>query len=148
LLDSAFPHSRENHENQNTEDHQGGCRLLFARCDKCHHRLLSRHRRHGLESTGICCARRSPSAFGKIRKSQGSFGKIVWLLPLIALALAGCSYDGSYRYECQDPKVFTDRKAHPECHRPLCEASGICTEDILGIDIYKQIMDQVDAAQK
>jgi len=72
----------------------------------------------------------------------------MWLLPLIALAIAGCSYDGSYRYDCQNPEVFSDRKAHPECHRPLCEASGICTEDILGVEIYKRIMDEVDAAQK
>lgn len=81
-------------------------------------------------------------------KSKGFFGKIVWLLPLIALAVTGCSYDGSYRYDCQNPEVFSDRKAHPECHKPLCESSGICTEDILGVEIYKRIMDEVDAAQK
>lgn len=72
---------------------------------------------------------------------------MIWLLPLIALAVAGCSYDGSYRYECQDPKVFTDIKVHPQCHKPLCEAGGICSEDLLGAEIYKRIMDQVNGQE-
>ncbi len=58
--------------------------------------------------------------------------------------MAGCGFDGAYRYECQDPKIFTDRKAHPECHKPICESSGICSEDLLGAEIYERIMAEID----
>lgn len=64
------------------------------------------------------------------------------MLVLILLSMTGCSYDGSFRYECQDPQIFLNTKAHPECHRPLCEANGICTEDILGVEVYERIMDE------
>ena len=144
LSASGFPHSREHHEGQNKENHQASRRILGESCDQCSDCLLLGHRQHGSEGFGIRRARRSLAAFDAVSESQRFFGKIIWLLPLIALAMAGCSFDGSYRYECQDPEIFIDRKAHPECHKPLCEASGICSEDILGAEIYKRIMDQVD----
>lgn len=144
LSASGFPHSREHHEGQNTKNNQASCRILGESCDQCSNRVLPGHRQHGSEGFGIRRARRSLAADHAVLESQRFFGKIIWLLPLIALAMAGCSFDGSYRYECQDPKIFSDREAHPECHKPLCEASGICSEDILGAEIYKRIMDQVD----
>lgn len=42
------------------------------------------------------------------------------------LLLAGCGYDGSYRYPCQDPANW--KKA--ECKPPVCTASGTCPEDV------------------
>lgn len=37
--------------------------------------------------------------------------------------LGGCSYDGGFRYPCQDPENWeTD-----PCRPPLCVASGTCT---------------------
>ena len=56
---------------------------------------------------------------------------------LIAIALSGtlmvllsaCSADSlnRYRYSCQDPQNW---KA-AECNPPECEASGLCTKDLL-----------------
>lgn len=144
LSASGFPHSREHHEDQNKENNQASGRILGESCDQCSDCLLLGHRQHGSKGFGISGAGRHLAAYLSLSQSQRSTRALIWLLPLIALALAGCSYDGSYRYECQDPKIFSDRKAHPECHKPLCEASGICSEDILGAEIYKRIMDQID----
>lgn len=144
LSASGFPHSREHHEGQNKENHQASRRILGESCHQCSDRLLLGHRQHGSEGFGIRRARGSLATYLSLSQSQRSTRALIWLLPLIALAMAGCSFDGSYRYECQDPKIFSDRQAHPECHKPLCEASGICSEDILGAEIYKRIMDQVD----
>jgi len=47
---------------------------------------------------------------------------------LAALLLSGCGYDGSYRYECQDPKNWEA----PECNPPVCVPSGTCTKDLIG----------------
>lgn len=141
---SGFLHSREHHESQNKENHQASCRILGESCNQCSDRLLLGHRQHGSEGFGISRARGSLAADLSLSQSQRSTRALIWLLPLIALAMAGCSFDGSYRYECQNPEIFSDREAHPECHKPLCEASGICSEDIVGAEIYKRIMDQVD----
>ena len=46
------------------------------------------------------------------------------------LAIAGCGYDGSYRYECQDPENWEAE----ECNPPLCLVDGNCTETLLGFD--------------
>lgn len=46
------------------------------------------------------------------------------------LFLAGCGYDGGYRYECQDPENW---KA-PECNPPICEVDGMCTKYLIGFD--------------
>lgn len=42
-------------------------------------------------------------------------------------AFAGCGYQGSYRYECQDPENWNA----PQCNPPVCEAAGTCTSDLL-----------------
>lgn len=44
--------------------------------------------------------------------------------------LASCGYDGSYRYECQDPENWNA----PECNPPLCKVDGACTEALLGFN--------------
>lgn len=49
---------------------------------------------------------------------------------VIAFLLAGCGYDGSYRYSCQDPQNWGKK----ECEPPLCEVDGNCTETLLGWD--------------
>lgn len=144
LSASGFPHSREHNESQDQKDHEASGRIMGQSCCKRSDRLLLGHRRHGHQGARICCARRSIAAHLSLSQSKRSTRALIWLLPLIALAMAGCSFDGSFRYDCQNPEIFTDIKAHPECHKPLCDASGICTEDLLGAEIYKRIMDQVD----
>lgn len=47
-----------------------------------------------------------------------------------AILLTGCGYDGSYRYECQDPENWEA----PECNPPICLVDDMCTEIILGFD--------------
>ena len=50
---------------------------------------------------------------------------------LLALSLTACTNPESlnrYRYPCQDPVNW--EKA--ECNPPVCEASGLCTKDLLG----------------
>lgn len=49
----------------------------------------------------------------------------------LAVSLTACNGPESlnrYRYPCQDPVNW--EKA--ECNPPVCEASGICTKDLLG----------------
>ena len=144
MSDSASQHSRENDEGQNKENNQATRRIMEQSCTQRSSRLLHGHRRHGSKGFGICRAGRSPASFGKMAQSKRFSRALIWLLPLVVLALAGCGFDGAYRYECQDPKIFTDRKAYPECHKPLCESSGICSEDLLGTEIYERIMAEVD----
>ena len=50
---------------------------------------------------------------------------------LLALSLTSCTNPeglNRYRYPCQDPVNW--EKA--ECKPPVCEASGLCTKDLLG----------------
>ena len=46
------------------------------------------------------------------------------------LAVAGCAFDGTYRYPCQDP----DNWDNTECKPPVCNVDGTCTETLLGFD--------------
>jgi hypothetical protein len=46
------------------------------------------------------------------------------------LLLSGCGYDGWVRYECQEYENWTK----PECNPPQCEATGVCTKDLITID--------------
>ena len=52
------------------------------------------------------------------------------LVTLLILPLAGCGYQGFYRYPCQNP----DNWNNAECKPPICEASGTCTKDMIKID--------------
>ena len=53
---------------------------------------------------------------------------------LLAFALAplmvACGYDGSYRYECQDPANWEE----DYCNPPACLVDGMCTENLIGFD--------------
>lgn len=51
-------------------------------------------------------------------------------IAVLALALAGCGYDGHYRYECQDPANW----GAEECNPPICKVDGACTESLLGFN--------------
>ena len=48
---------------------------------------------------------------------------------LLMVSLSACSADSlnRYRYSCQDPKNWENA----ECNPPECEASGLCTKDLL-----------------
>lgn len=46
------------------------------------------------------------------------------------LLLAGCGYEGHYRYECQDPENWEAE----ECNPPVCLVDGMCTETLLGFN--------------
>lgn len=48
----------------------------------------------------------------------------------LVVAVAGCGYDGSYRYECQDPENWEE----DYCNPPMCLVDGMCTETLLGFD--------------
>ena len=48
--------------------------------------------------------------------------------------LAGCGYDGHYRYDCQDPENWRAE----ECNPPICVADGNCTKDLIGFDWEEQ----------
>lgn len=54
----------------------------------------------------------------------------LFLSIILALTLTGCGYDGHYRYPCQDPVNWEA----PECNPPICDATGMCTKDLLGYD--------------
>ena len=56
--------------------------------------------------------------------------KLFILTTLGVVALAGCGYQGGYRYSCQDPENWESEKCNP----PLCLAAGECTKEILGFD--------------
>jgi hypothetical protein len=45
----------------------------------------------------------------------------------LCLVMAGCGYDGGYRYPCQDPVNWESA----ECNPPLCNASDFCTKDLI-----------------
>ena len=46
---------------------------------------------------------------------------------LLMLSLTGCDSLNRYRYPCQDPQNWKIA----ECNPPECEASGLCTKDLL-----------------
>ncbi|WJZ48431.1 hypothetical protein [Actinomycetia phage DSL-LC01] len=48
----------------------------------------------------------------------------------LVVAIAGCGYDGSYRYECQDPENWEE----DYCNPPICLVDGMCTETLIGFD--------------
>jgi hypothetical protein len=64
-----------------------------------------------------------------MRKVKASLAAVSAVL--LAISLTGCSNPeglNRYRYPCQDPVNW--EKA--ECNPPVCEASGLCTKDLLG----------------
>jgi hypothetical protein len=57
--------------------------------------------------------------------------KALLLATLGVVALSACGYQGSYRYECQDPENWEN----PECNPPMCNVNGDCWKDLVG---YKE----------
>jgi len=51
--------------------------------------------------------------------------KLTLAVALTAL-LSGCTYDGSYRYPCQDPANWETA----ECKPPVCTVNKTCPEDL------------------
>jgi len=51
--------------------------------------------------------------------------KLVLAVALTAL-LSGCTYDGSYRYPCQDPANWESA----ECKPPICDVNNTCPKDL------------------
>jgi len=58
-------------------------------------------------------------------------------LTLSGFLLAGCGYDGHYRYPCQDPANWEK----VECKPPLCTVAGACPEDLVGTDVINKTSD-------
>ena len=56
--------------------------------------------------------------------------KMKRLIFISSLLIAGCGYDGSYRYECQDPENWEAE----ECNPPMCKVDGACSKDLIGFD--------------
>lgn len=52
---------------------------------------------------------------------------------LMVFVLAGCGYDGHYRYPCQNPANWEKE----ECKPPICTADGACPEDLVIINESK-----------
>jgi len=52
------------------------------------------------------------------------------LIIATTLVLAGCGYDGHYRYGCQDPENWESE----ECNPPMCRVDGACSKDLIGFD--------------
>jgi len=67
---------------------------------------------------------------GKTRNYNKGMIKIAISMILGLLLLSGCSYQGSYRYECQDPANW----GATQCTPPECKATGQCTSDLIGFD--------------
>lgn len=61
------------------------------------------------------------------------------LIFISALLLAGCGYDGHYRYSCQDPENWDAA----ECNPPICKVDGACSEDLIGFNPNEVPVDAV-----
>ena len=57
---------------------------------------------------------------------------------LLLTLVSACGYDGSYRYECQDPENWDAKKCNP----PVCLVDGMCTETLLGFDPKEQQLEK------
>lgn len=68
------------------------------------------------------------------RMIKAAWGMITYG-PFVALAVAVALFaymiymagDGFYRYQCQDPAMWSDQ----QCLPPVCEASGTCTDYLI-----------------
>jgi len=52
---------------------------------------------------------------------------------ILTLMLSGCSFDGKFRYPCQDPANWEK----DECKPPICTVNGACPDDLVG-DLINQ----------
>lgn len=62
---------------------------------------------------------------------------------VLILTIAGCGYDGHYRYECQEPSNWDSE----ECNPPLCRVDGACSKDLIGFDPDEQVEEQTETPQ-
>lgn len=60
-------------------------------------------------------------------------------IALLGLMLAGCGYDGHYRYPCQDPANWENE----ECKPPICTVAGACPEDLVGTDVINGTSEEI-----
>ena len=60
---------------------------------------------------------------------NGKMKKLL-LAASLALILGSCGYEGYYRYECQDPNNWGNKKCNP----PECKVDGACSKDLIGFD--------------
>jgi hypothetical protein len=58
----------------------------------------------------------------------------IFLSCILVLTMSGCSYNGFYRYECQDPTNWDK----VECNVPICETSGTCSKDLVGKTVWDE----------
>lgn len=49
------------------------------------------------------------------------------LSAILMVSLTGCGLESRYRYSCQDPANWEKE----ECVPPACEASGVCSKDLV-----------------
>lgn len=64
------------------------------------------------------------------------------MLALSLLLVAGC--EDHYRYPCQDPANWNSE----ECQRPVCEAEGICPDQLLGREIAEGKVEAVEESNE
>ena len=64
-----------------------------------------------------------------MRKLKASLASLT-----LTLTLTGCNFDGVYRYDCQDPENW----GNAECNPPICDATGTCSKDIVGEEIWAE----------
>lgn len=68
-------------------------------------------------------------------------------LPVVALII-GIGFvflaSDTYRYPCQDPANWST----PDCEPPICDASGVCTTDLITINGEDVTSDQLSAMVK
>lgn len=53
---------------------------------------------------------------------------VLMVLAFLIGLLSGCSYDGYYRYPCQNPENIETAPCIP----PLCEYNDQCSKDLIG----------------
>ena len=53
---------------------------------------------------------------------------------MLAFTVTSCNFDGSFRYECQDPANW--EKA--ECNPPICDTTGTCSRDLVGQEVWDE----------
>ena len=56
--------------------------------------------------------------------------KAIVLTTIGVAALSACGYQGSYRYECQDPENWKAEKCNP----PMCKLDGGCWKELVGFE--------------
>jgi len=53
---------------------------------------------------------------------------------MLAITITSCSYQGGFRYSCQDPANWDNA----ECNPPICETTGTCSRDLVGQEVWDE----------